>query len=367
MMFSLIVDDEVSLRYFWESDADTLLALTNHSREHLMQYINWPAKMHTREDALKDIRGSLRILAQGTALYLPIIYKGELAGAISLKMKDRPEHEAEIGYWLGAPYTGKGIVTRSTRALIDYAITHLNKRRIVIRCSPDNPASAAVPERLGFVREAFTPQKAKLHGQPLDLVVYSVLDDEWTVTSQATFSHRIDEHLELRLLERRHAAEYFRVQEANRAHIAVWEDWIDFSTSEADVLDFIEFTLERFGEGQGFAVGIYYRPESDSAWSLVGSATCERKNAHIAEIGYWLDANHTGLGIITRVGRALTTDAFKTGSQRVQIVAAAENQKSRAVAERLDYQLDAIKRQERYLRGKFIDRAVYSALKGEWG
>jgi RimJ/RimL family protein N-acetyltransferase len=58
---------------------------------------------------------------------------------------------AEIGYWLRADVTGRGIATDASRAMIDVARTLPRISRLEIRCDARNSASAAVPRRLGFV------------------------------------------------------------------------------------------------------------------------------------------------------------------------------------------------------------------------
>lgn len=59
----------------------------------------------------------------------------------------------EIGYWLAAAATGRGIATRVAEALIEIAFQHPEIVRVEIRCDPRNIASARIPERLGFTIE----------------------------------------------------------------------------------------------------------------------------------------------------------------------------------------------------------------------
>jgi ribosomal-protein-serine acetyltransferase len=61
------------------------------------------------------------------------------------------------------------------------------------------------------------------------------------------------------------------------------------------------------------------------------------------EIGYWMDTRYTGQGYMTEVVDALTTYAFKElGVKRVQILCDEDNKASRAVPERVGYQLEGI-------------------------
>ncbi len=61
------------------------------------------------------------------------------------------EGSAEIGYWLGRPYWGQGFATEAAGALIAYAFRNDACERLTCGHFLDNPASARVIEKLGFV------------------------------------------------------------------------------------------------------------------------------------------------------------------------------------------------------------------------
>lgn len=56
----------------------------------------------------------------------------------------------ELGYWLDAAATGKGLATEATRALMEAAAAIPGMTQAEIRCDVANVASAAIPQRLGF-------------------------------------------------------------------------------------------------------------------------------------------------------------------------------------------------------------------------
>ncbi len=89
------------------------------------------------------------------------------------------DRRAEIGYWIGKEFEGKGIVTTACREMITYAFQDLRMNRIDLRSMVNNHRSRAVAERLGFKLEGILRQQAILRGEPLDMAMYSLLRDEW--------------------------------------------------------------------------------------------------------------------------------------------------------------------------------------------
>ena len=85
------------------------------------------------------------------------------------------------------------------------------------------------------------------------------------------------------------------------------------------------------------------------------------------EIGYWLSFDFQHKGIVTKCSKALIVYAFdELKMNRIQLKAGVGNIKSRAVAERLGFELEGIERDgELHSRG-YIDLAVYSLLKKDF-
>lgn len=74
------------------------------------------------------------------------LFPRDATGRVALDAADR----AELGYWLDASVTGRGLATEAMRALFDLAATLPGMRHAEIRCSSENVPSAAVPPRVGF-------------------------------------------------------------------------------------------------------------------------------------------------------------------------------------------------------------------------
>lgn len=82
---------------------------------------------------------------------------------------------ANIGYWLGAPFWGRGIMTAAVRAVADYALSQRGVRRLEAMVYEWNPASMRVLEKCGFTREAVLRNSVFKDGQLIDSTLYAKL------------------------------------------------------------------------------------------------------------------------------------------------------------------------------------------------
>jgi len=76
-----------------------------------------------------------------------IVLDSSLIGICGIDL--RPEG-ADLGYWLGAPYWGRGYATEAVRAVIDHAFSELGHEVLLSGASVTNPASRRVLEKCGF-------------------------------------------------------------------------------------------------------------------------------------------------------------------------------------------------------------------------
>ena len=82
---------------------------------------------------------------------------------------------AEIGYWLGEPYWGRGIMTAAVRAFADHLFANFAFNRLFAGTFSSNPASGRVLAKAGFTREAILRAHVTKAGEILDEHVYAKL------------------------------------------------------------------------------------------------------------------------------------------------------------------------------------------------
>jgi len=89
-----------------------------------------------------------------------ITFEGEFCGLIGIHfLSDVNRLSAEIGYWIGEPYWGKGIATKAISLMVDYGFENYDLVRIFASVFENNMASARVLEKNGFIYEG-TGKKA---------------------------------------------------------------------------------------------------------------------------------------------------------------------------------------------------------------
>ena len=182
-MFRLPIGDDAELRLLEERHAEELFALVEGNRTYLSQWL--PRTTETAEEERASIRTDLEKFAAGQRLSAGIWHHGKMAGGIALNEIDRTNRLAAIGYWVSEELQGRGLVTRACCALVCYAFNELKLNRVEILVAPGNTRSHAIPQRLGFTQEGTLRQISWHDDRFMDLVIYSMLADEWPAQQQS--------------------------------------------------------------------------------------------------------------------------------------------------------------------------------------
>jgi RimJ/RimL family protein N-acetyltransferase len=101
---------------------------------------------------------------------------GEAAGGIGLFLQqDVERYSAEIGYWLGEQYWGRGIVTAAVRRFTEYGFETFGLCRIYASVFAWNQASARVLEKAGYELEGRLRQASVKDGRVVDGLLYATV------------------------------------------------------------------------------------------------------------------------------------------------------------------------------------------------
>lgn len=105
-----------------------------------------------------------------------IVVGGAAVGAIGLVLKeDVFRRSAEIGYWLGEEYWGRGIVTEAVHAVTEYAFATFDVCRVYAGVFEWNPASMRVLEKAGYEFECRMKKSVTKDGETIDELIYAMV------------------------------------------------------------------------------------------------------------------------------------------------------------------------------------------------
>lgn len=175
----IIISDHLKLKSWDPSQASELFALVDSNREHLSEWLPWVKFNQTVHDSEKFIESVRAEMRGDKGLELGIWYNDTLAGCIGLHELNMLHKKTSLGYWLGKKYVGKGIMTKSVKALTTYCFEQLGFNRVELRAAVENEKSNAIAKKLWFKREGTLRQAELINGEFVDDFVYSMLKKDW--------------------------------------------------------------------------------------------------------------------------------------------------------------------------------------------
>lgn len=166
---------QARLRPWCFADAPALVEYANDQRvaQNLRDTFPYP---YTKQDA----EFYLCLMAdQQRDLHLAIEADGKAVGSVGVHFKtDVRRRSAEIGYWLGQPYWGRGIATAAVQVVSDYVFAQFDVCRLYAVVFETNPASARVLEKAGYELEAVMRKSVVKNEQTLNSLLYAKIKEE---------------------------------------------------------------------------------------------------------------------------------------------------------------------------------------------
>jgi RimJ/RimL family protein N-acetyltransferase len=106
---------------------------------------------------------------------MAIDINGEACGGIGIHPQDDIQcKNAELGYWLGEPFWGKGIITSAILQMVENGFNSFDINRIFARPFGSNLASQKVLEKTGFILEAKLEKTLFKNGIYEDELIYAI-------------------------------------------------------------------------------------------------------------------------------------------------------------------------------------------------
>jgi len=165
----------VRIRKLDQTDATTIARLLNNKKiwDNLRDYIPFP---YTESDANNFISMVSKEEPQQT---FGIEADGLLCGAIGLVLPgDVYQKTGELGYWLGEPFWGQGIITEAIRLITIYGFEQFNLERMYAAVFEYNKASMKVLEKNGYILEGISRNAIYKNNKLFDEYRYALLKKE---------------------------------------------------------------------------------------------------------------------------------------------------------------------------------------------
>ena len=173
---------------------------------------------------------------------------------------------------------------------------------------------------------------------------------------------KIDNDLELCILEPRHAEQVYALLDESRLYLREWLPFVDSSKSVDSTIAFIKQSLKQYADNQGSSLGIWYKGELAG---IIGLHWINWDNKYTS-IGYWLGERFQGKGIMTRACKALIDHCFdELKLNRIEIRVATGNLKSQAIPKKLGFIQEGVLRSAEWINDRYVDHIVYGLLKSD--
>ena len=177
------------------------------------------------------------------------------------------------------------------------------------------------------------------------------------------FTRVVDDDIELELAGKYIAEDIFDIIDRNRDNLMQFFSWLDSVKEVADTQAYIKEQIEKMAKGRAIYMAIRYQGK------VVGVIDFNAIREHLktVEIGYILDIEYRGKGIMQRAVKELCNMAFNImGMNKVIIRCAHNNPKSCNVAKSLDFKLEGTLREFEDVNGTLINLNIFSMLKSEY-
>ena len=133
---------------------------------------------YTMEHARAFLAGAVGEDGEETKFAIEV--DGEAVGGIGvIPGADIERFSAEIGYWLGEPFWGRGIVSEALILISERAFERLNLLRLFALAFAENAASTRVLEKAGYACEGVLKSGAVKHGRVYDQLLYARVNPSW--------------------------------------------------------------------------------------------------------------------------------------------------------------------------------------------
>lgn len=173
--------DGLRLQPMWLTPAAEIYEAARASQREIGRWMEWcheNYQQHETEEFLALLPASWE-RGDGFCFAIHDAESQRFLGSVGLN-NFHPLHSfANLGYWVRADATARGVASRSTRAVAAWALYHLNLERLEIVVAAGNSASQRVAEKAGAKREGVLRNRLVLKDGTTDAVMYSLIAEDF--------------------------------------------------------------------------------------------------------------------------------------------------------------------------------------------
>lgn len=173
----------LTLREWKKTDTNALINILNNLKvSKWLIFVKYP---YTNKDAEKDIKDSIKRSGKKERedynLAIELKSEKKVIGEMELVNVDKFQEKAEIDYWLGEEYWGKGFGSEALEKTLQFAFEDLKLRKVEARVFVGNPSSGKLLEKFGFKKEGVRKKsyRCKADNKIKDEIVYGLLKEGW--------------------------------------------------------------------------------------------------------------------------------------------------------------------------------------------
>lgn len=178
--FPNIITDEITLRKIIPSDLDSLFEI--YSNEKL--FLHSPVMLKKNKDTVANMIGHFeRDYNKKKVIFLGISVNSDpenIVGVAEIFDYNREVNMITIGYRINDRFWGRGIATKTVKAMVEYLFNDIGINRIQAFVMPENTKSLNVLRRNNFVEEGTVRQGYVWKGKGVvDLVLFSMIKSDY--------------------------------------------------------------------------------------------------------------------------------------------------------------------------------------------
>ena len=173
----VLTNKGVTLRELRMTDAQSLFAML--TTEEVSRFISPPPS--TVEGFERFIAWTIRQRQLGTYACFAVTVAGSdtAIGIFQVRELEPGFQTAEWGFAIGSPYWGTGVFQKGAELVINFAFETVGIHRLEARAAVKNGRGNGALRKIGAVQEGVLRKSFYRHGEYLDQVLWTILDEDW--------------------------------------------------------------------------------------------------------------------------------------------------------------------------------------------